>query len=134
MSAFTTNPITSVSTNINTTQDICRKYKGFYPSFAPVISSLSITTSVAGQYALVYIFGYNFLPNGSTYVNFGQYKNIPITFYSSNNISFVVPIQAQSGTYNVVVVNIYNNNFSPPVKYSYPGVLNYSDGVFYYLI
>jgi len=134
MSAFITNPITSVSTNINTTQEKCRKYKGFYPSFAPVISSLSITESIAGQYALVYIFGYNFFPNGTTYVNFGQYKNLPITFYSSNNISFVVPLQAQSGTYNVVVVNIYNGNFSTPVQYTYPGVLNYSDGVFYYLI
>jgi len=133
MSAFTTNPITTVSTNINTTQNNCRKYNGFYPSFAPVISSLSITESIPGQYALVYIFGYNFFPNGTTYINFGQYKNIPITFYSSNNISFVVPLQATDGTYNVVVVNIYNGNFSSPVKYSYPGNLNYSNSVTYFL-
>jgi hypothetical protein len=132
MPAFTS--ITTVTTNINTRQDICRKYNGFYPSFAPVISNLSTTRSITGQYALVYILGSNFFPNGTTYVNFGPYKNIPVTFYSSNNISFVVPIQAQSGTYNVVVVNIYNGNFSTPVQYTYPGNLNYSDGVFYYLI
>ena len=69
MAAFTTNPITTVSTNINTTQSKCRKHNGFYPSFAPVISSLSITTSVAGKYTLVYILGYNFFSNGTTYVN-----------------------------------------------------------------
>ena len=133
MSAFITNPITTVSTNINTTQVKCRKNNQSYPSFAPVISSLSITESVAGKYTVVYILGYNFFSNGTTYVNFGQYKNIPITFYSSNNISFVIPLQATTGIYNVVVVNIYNGKFSPPVKYTYPGILNYSDSISYTL-
>lgn len=133
MSAFITNPITSVSTNINTKQDICRKYNGFYPSFKPIIYSLSVYESNVGQYTVVYINGLNFFPNGTTYVNFGIYNNIPITYYSSNNISFVVPTQALFGSYNVVVVNIYNGNFSTPVRYSYPGNLNYSNVITYYL-
>ena len=67
----------------------CLRNKGFLPSFTPVINSLSVTTSVAGVYSLVYINGSNFIPtcNGVTYINFGNFKNIPITFYSSFNIS-----------------------------------------------
>jgi hypothetical protein len=133
MPSFISNPITSVSTNINTKQDICRKYNGFYPSFKPTIYSLSTYESNVGQYNVVYINGLNFFPNGTTYVNFGIYTNIPITYYSSNNISFVVPTQALFGSYNVVVVNIYNGNFSKPVQYSYPGNLNYSNVITYYL-
>jgi hypothetical protein len=112
----------------------CLKYKPAYPSFTPVISSISVNSSIAGQYSLVYIFGYNFFPNGTTYVNFGQFKNIPITYYGSNNISFVVPLNATAGTYNVVVVNIYNGNFSPAVNFTYPGVLNNSNTYSYQII
>jgi hypothetical protein len=39
-----------------------RKYKGGYPPFAPTIDSLSVTSSGAGTYSLVYISGANFLP------------------------------------------------------------------------
>jgi hypothetical protein len=111
----------------------CRKYKGFYPSFNPVINSLSITSSHQGVYSLVYINGSNFLPliNGITYVNFGSFKNLPITFYSSFNMSFVVPLNATVGDYNVVVVNLYNGNFAPPVSQSYPGNPNYSNIITY---
>jgi len=133
MSSYISNPITTASTNVKITQDNCRKYVATYPSFTPIIYTLSVTESMPGQYSLVYIFGENFFPSGTTYVNFGSFTNIPITFYSSNNISFVVPINAGKGTYNVVVVNIYNGNFSPPVKYSYPGILNYSNAVPYFL-
>jgi hypothetical protein len=105
------------------------KYKGFYPSFNPVINSLSIKSSPEGIYSLVYINGSNFLPliNGITYVNFGSFKKLPITFYNSFNISFVVPLYADVGDYNVVVVNVYNGNFSPPINKSYPGNPNYSN-------
>lgn len=108
----------------------CRKYKGFYPSFNPVINSLSITSSHQEVYSLVYINGLNFLP-GITYVNFGSLKNLPITFYNSFNISFVVPLNATVGDYNVVVVNLYNGNFAPPVSQSYPGNPNYSNIITY---
>jgi hypothetical protein len=132
--SFTGNPITSIIGIINTTvSSRCRKYKGFYPSFTPEIGYMSTTTSVAGEYSLVSISGYNFLPNGTTYVNFGSYTNIQILYNSSFNISFVVPAVALIGNYNVVVVNVYNNNFSPTVNQSYPGTLNYSNSVVYTL-
>lgn len=106
----------------------CRRYVPNLPDFAPVIYQL---TPATGQYSIVYINGLNFLPPcyGTTYVNFGSFTNIPITFYSSFNISFVVPITAPAGTYNVVVVNIYNSNFSPAVNSSYPGILNPSNSL-----
>jgi hypothetical protein len=130
---FITNPVTTASGNITTTQITCRLYKSLLPSFTPVISNLSVTSSAAGQYSLVYINGNNFFPNGITYVNFGPFKNIPVVYYSSFNISFVVPLNAAVGNYNVVVVNIYNGQFSTPVKYSYPGNLNYSNTFVYTL-
>jgi hypothetical protein len=133
---FATQPITNMSiykklNNISTT---CR-YKGFYPSFTPTINSLSVTSSSVGEYSLVQINGYNFLPPsyGTTYVNFGSFTNLPITFYSSFNISFLVPLNATSGIYKVVVVNIYNGNFSPQVNQSYPGNKNYSNSITYTL-
>jgi len=134
MSSFITNPIVTVSKNINTTQITCRQYKAFLPSFTPIIYGLSIDTSVAGSYSLVYITGENFLPNGTTYVNFSNYfQRLPITYYSSNNISFVIPLNALAGVYDVTVVNIYTGNFSLSVNYSYPGNLNYSNSVNYTL-
>jgi hypothetical protein len=133
---FAVQPITNMSiykklNNISTT---CR-YKGFYPSFTPTINSLSVTSSSVGEYSLVQINGYNFLPPsyGTTYVNFGSFTNLPITFYSSFNISFLVPLNATSGIYKVVVVNIYNGNFSPQVNQSYPGNKNYSNSIIYTL-
>ena len=68
----------------------CKKYNGFYPSFTPILNSLSVTTSVAGSYSLVYVNGSNFLPNGSTFINFGTWTNLPVTYYSSFNLSFVI--------------------------------------------
>ena len=111
----------------------CRKYKGFYPSFTPTINSLSVSSSVRGAYSNVTINGSNFLPPsyGTTYVNFGAFKNLPIIFYTTTTISFVVPLNAVSGTYNVQVVNIYNGNFSPSVNQSYPGIPNFSNSVTY---
>ena len=133
MSLFTIQSLT-VPALPTPSQNNCLKYEPVYPNFTPTISNMSVTSSTAGQYSLVYIFGYNFFPNGTTYVNFGQFQNIPVTYYSSNNISFVVPLNAAVGTYNVVVVNIYNGNFSPAVNFTYPGVLNYSKSYSYQII
>lgn len=106
----------------------CRKYKGFYPDFAPSINTLSVTTSSSGVYTIVYINGSNFMQpiSGITYVLFGNYK-LPITFYSSFNISFVVPLGATAGVYKVNVINVYNNNFSTSVPQISTGNLNYSN-------
>jgi hypothetical protein len=99
-------------------------YNAFLPSFTPLIGSLSVTSSSAGQYSLVYINGNNFFPNGTTYVNFGQYKNIPIVYYGSFNISFVVPTPPSANTYpetyTVYVTLNTNSNFSPFLLYSNP--------------
>jgi len=133
MSLFTIQSFTTPAAPIPS-QNNCIKYNPMYPSFTPVIGSISVNSSLTGQYSLVYIFGTNFFPNGTTYVNFGPYQNIPVTYYGSNNISFVVPIQAQAGTYDIVVINIYNGNFSTPVNFSYPGVLNYSKSFVYQII
>jgi len=126
----------SIPYNRNINPNGCRRYKAGYPPFAPTIGSLSVTISGAGTYSLVYIYGTNFLPPcyGTTYVNFGPFKQLPITFYSTSSISFVVPLNAQVGIYKVVVVNIYNSNFSPAVNQSYSGNPNFSNPVSYQLI
>jgi len=117
----------------------CIQSRKFYPNFTPVIYTLSTNTSIHGTYSLVYIDGNNFqTPSiATTYINLknsvNSYTKIPITFYSSYYISFVVPIDAPVGTYSVVVVNIYNGNFSPQVNNAYPGILNYSNPVNYTL-
>jgi hypothetical protein len=112
----------------------CRKVSNVsYPSFAPVINNFSVNSSGAGVYSLVYIYGINFLPQvyGTTYVNFGSFKQLPITFYSNSCISFVVPLNAPPGNYNIVVVNIYNSNYSPTTNHTYPGNPNYSNSLSY---
>jgi hypothetical protein len=123
---------------INNTRDRskCRRYKSIYPNFSPSINTLSVSTSVAGAYSNVMINGYNFLPPcyGTTYVNFGPFKQVPITFYSTSDISFIVPLNAGPGIYNVQVVNIYNGNFSPSVNQSYPGNPNFSNSITYTLV
>lgn len=134
MYSYNINLNPTIYSNILTNKTACRKYKPVYPSFTPIINTLSVNESVSGQYSLVYIFGFNFFPNGTTFVNFGSYKNIPVTFYSSNNISFVVPTNALIGSYDVIAVNIYNGNFSPPVKFTYPAVLNYSNSLSYTIL
>ena len=122
----------SNGTVIDTIRRRIRKYTNFYPSFNPIINNLSSTLSLFGIYSQVYINGSNF--QGTAFVNFGTYKNLPIIFYSSFNISFVVPINASVGSYNVTVVNVYNGNFSPQINTSYPGIQNYSNSITYNII
>ena len=111
----------------------CKRNKGILPSFTPILSGLSVTTSTSGAYSLVYVYGSNFLPNGTTFVKFGS-EYLPVTYYSSFNISFLVPLTAVPGNYNVKVVNLYNGNFSPQVNQSYPGNLNYSTNFITYTV
>jgi hypothetical protein len=109
----------------------CRRNTNVLPSFTPVLSGLSVTTSKTNTYSLVYVYGSNFLPNGTTFIQFGTYGYLPVTYYSSFNLSFVVPLNAVAGNYAVKVVNLYNGNFSPPVNQSYPGNLNFSNSINY---
>jgi hypothetical protein len=130
-----TQPITNRAILRRASQN-CRRNNTSYPSFAPLIYNLSVLSSCSGLYSLVYIDGANFLPAayGTTYVNFGQFTELPITFYSSFNISFVVPLNAPPGNYAVTVVNVYNGNFSPAINETYPGNLVYSNSITYTLI
>jgi len=101
----------------------CRKYVYNYPNFTPQILGLSTYTSVSGRYTKVKISGYNFSCGttiGYSVVNFGQYQNIPVVFYSSDNISFVIPTIAIPGTYNVQVVNLLypTSTYSNMVTYT----------------
>jgi len=117
-------------------QSNCRKIVSKYPSFTPTLSSLSVTSSVQGVYSLVYVSGTNFLPTciGTTYVNFGPFTQLPITYFSSASLSFVVPLNAKVGEYKVVVVNVYNGNFSPQVNITYAGNLNFSNALLYTIV
>jgi len=112
---------------------ICNPSNSSYPNFAPSIYNLNVETSVAGAYTVVHILGDNFFPPayGNTYVNFGSFTNIPIIFYNTFNISFVVPQGAGNNLYNVVVVNVYNNNFGSTINYRASGSNVYSNTVLY---
>jgi len=109
----------------------CRKFKVGYPSFTPILYNLSTTSSPSGNYSFVYVNGTNFLPNGTTFIKFGNYGYLPVTYYSSFNLSFVVPLNAIVGNYQVQVVNVYNGNFSPEINQSYPGNINLSNPITY---
>jgi hypothetical protein len=74
------------------------------------------------------------LPNGTTFIKFGNYGYLPVTYYSSFNLSFVLPLDAVPGNYSVSIVNLYNGNFSSPVNQTYPGVLNFSNTITYTLL
>jgi hypothetical protein len=111
----------------------CKLAKGFLPSFTPEIYSLSVDTSLSGAYSFVGITGSNFLPNGITTVNFGTYKNIQVSYFSSFSIAFVVPSTAPVGNYNVVVINTYNSNYSPNINNFYNQNANSSNSMIYTL-
>lgn len=90
----------------------CRVASNVLPDIKPVINGLSSTSSEQGVYTVVYIYGNNFANKnskiGRTVVNFGTiYTNIPVSFYSSQEISFVVPITATKGTYEITVSNLH---------------------------
>jgi len=108
--------------------------KGFYPSFTPSLTNLSVTSSLVRNYTVVYVNGSNFLPNGTTFIKFGNYGNLPVTYYSSFNLSFVVPSIPNAGNYSVSVVNLYNGNFSPQINQTNGGVLNYSNSITYNIV
>jgi len=112
MPPFVTNPLVSLrKTPIKTAKITCRKYKGFLPNITPSILFLSQTSSAQRTYALVFIQGENFTPYSTT-VAFGPISNIPIVYYNSNTISFVVPMKLLANEYDVQVVTNAANNYN----------------------
>ena len=100
-----------------------RKYTYNYPNTSPIIYSLTPNESVVENYTVCHIRGLNFSKSnttGNSTVTFGNIKNIPVTFYSSLNISFVVPNNIIFGVYNVQVVN---NNYPTSL---YSNILEYN--------
>ena len=97
--------------------------KGSLPNLKPIIYSLSTYISKINAYTVVYIRGANFFPFGTTHVSFGPLRNIPVTYYSSYNISFTLPQTRSnpilSGTYSVQVTSANDtNNLFPVTVYS----------------
>ena len=89
----------------------CRVASNVLPDITPIINSLSPTSSIQGVYTIIYLYGYNFGNKdsriGTSVVNFGSsYTKLPISFYSAQEISFVVPSNAPTGTYEITVSNL----------------------------
>jgi hypothetical protein len=110
MSLFTSNPNTGLRKK-------CTQKKGFRPSIVPLVFNLSTNMSKAGEYQVVNITGENFRYN-NTQVKFGNISNIVITYNSSFNISFIVPVNLLPGTYDVYVTTINKLNVIPNTVYS----------------
>lgn len=108
----------SFCNNNNTTQ---------IPSITPTIYSMSVNTSTQKMYSCVYVNGSNFLPNGISFIQFGTIP-LPVVFFSSFSLSFIVPLNMSSGNYPVTVVNKYNPNF---INQSYPGTVSISNSINY---
>lgn len=105
----------------------CRLNKGFLPNINPIIYGLSTYKSSINNYTVVYVTGQNFLPFDSSYIKFGQFENISVTYYSSFIISFNIPFSIfqtnnkiiKPGAYDVQVININNStNLFPTTLYS----------------
>lgn len=104
-------------------QSNCKNIVKFLPSISPEIYGLSNSSSVAGVYTIINIYGTNFSINGPTgysTVNFGTYLNLPIIFLGSQTISFEIPTNIVAGTYNLTVENILYPNplYSNSVPYT----------------
>jgi len=101
----------------------CKKYNYNYSNVLPKINHLSIYSSPQNTNTIVFIngenFSYNSVSMGYSVVNFGRFKQLPISFWGSDTISFQVPLNASAGNYEIQVMNI----LSP-----YPG---YSNSVSY---
>lgn len=107
-------------------QNGCRKYSYNYLNTLPKIHYLSSYTSSKNTNTIVFIngenFSYNSVSMGYSVVNFGPFKQLPISFWGSDTISFQVPLNAPPGNYDIQVVNV----LSP-----YPG---YSNSIIYTII
>lgn len=88
----------------NIKYDTCLKYKKVGLDFIPKLNELSVDTILYNNYAKVYVYGENFMPNGNTTIQIGD-QNIKVTYYNSNLISFEVPSKLFPGEYDISVKN-----------------------------
>lgn len=95
-------------------QNGCKKYNYNYVNILPKIDSLSTYTSTQNTNTIVFIngenFSYNSVSMGYSVVNFGPFKQLPISFWNSDSISFQVPLNASAGNYEIQVMNILYPN------------------------
>jgi len=88
---------------------VCRTSYSTVPNIQPIIINVSRDKSLAGVYSVVYIYGSNFsIDNhtmGTSVVQFAG-NELSVSFYSSHEISFVVPSNAAPGHYSISVLNI----------------------------
>jgi hypothetical protein len=104
--------------NNDTKQIRCRKFTSFYPDLTPVINNLSQYSSQQGVYTVVYMFGLNFLPSDTTVLNVGNYKDVPISYLGSFNLSFVVPSGLSKGEHEVQLATISTTPLFPIYLFS----------------
>lgn len=107
----------------NEKNKICSIYKPILPNLKPYIYNLSKYSASFNSYIQIYVNGENFFPNGVTKVEFGNIKNIPISYISSQSFYFEVPYVAFPGIYNIIVknnVNLFGKN----------GLSNFNNGLF----
>ena len=93
---------------------LCRKSVPLIPDVTPIISNLSVDSSTEGLYTVVTIYGNNFSLYGITGISVVDFvstskkqifQNLPVSFYSSQQISFSVPLNALPDNYSITVVN-----------------------------
>ena len=93
---------------------VCRKSVALIPDVTPIISNLSRDSSSEGIYTIVTIYGNNFSLYGITGISVvdfistskkQSFQNLPVSFYSSQQISFSIPLNAFPDNYSITVVN-----------------------------
>jgi hypothetical protein len=93
---------------------LCRKSVPLIPDVTPFISNLSRDSSTQGIYTIVTIYGNNFSLYGITGISVvdfvstskkQSFQNLPVSFYSSQQISFSIPLNAFPDNYSITVVN-----------------------------
>lgn len=94
---------------------LCLRFSNKSPDFTPLIYLLSTNQSAYNTYTVVNVQGYNFFP-GNTVIFFGE-TVVPISYYGSTGLSFVVPISSPRGTYEIRAANVTNfYPLYPPVQ------------------
>ena len=100
----------------------CKRYRGYYPNTAPIITGLSDYSFVAGTYHVVYIYGNNFYPNDVTKLDIiapnKTYDNYPFVYFNNKCLSFSIPADVFQGFYDIQIKNVDYTLIKPVYLYS----------------